>query len=289
MEKIAVLDIGSNSVRLLLADGEREEQLLETTRLGQGVDKRRLEEAAVARTVEAIERFCARARQWGAVRIVAFATSAVRDAENRDVLLDALLARCGLRVEVVPGEKEAQLAYLGAAEGRRALVLDIGGASTELVAGEGKVERAASLQVGAVRLLNRFGQDRAAATAFLDELFAAWRDEFDGFAGALCLGVGGTITTLAAMEQRLAAYDPRRVHGYVLTRAAVRAWVDEMWDLPAQARVFPGLTRQRADIIAHGALILERFQGAFGQNAVCASVGDNLRGYWLFAQGAVHV
>ena len=158
---VAVIDIGSNSVRLLLLCGGRARQEMETTRLGAGTAQRRLQPESMARTVEAVARFCAQARAAGAERVLAFATSAVRDAVNREELLRALRARCGLEVDVLSGAEEANLAYLGAAEGRRALVLDIGGGSTELVYGAGAVQRAVSLQAGAVRLKERFMQDRA--------------------------------------------------------------------------------------------------------------------------------
>ena len=166
MRDAAVIDMGSNSVRLLLVQSGRTEQFLETTRLGKGVEARRLQKEPMERTVQAVERFCALARSRGIERIHAFATSAVRDAENRGELLALLRERCGLAVDVLSGEEEADLAYLGAADGARALVLDIGGGSTELVFGEGTVRQAVSLQAGAVRLRERFGQDRAGAQAF---------------------------------------------------------------------------------------------------------------------------
>ena len=187
-------------------------------------------------------------------------------------------------MDVLSGEEEADLAYLGAADGARALVLDIGGGSTELVFGEGAVRQAVSLQVGAVRLRERFGQDRDGAQAFLDERFAAQRAAFAGAQGAPLLGIGGTITTLAAMEQRLDVYCEEKINGFVLRAQDVRAWVDRLWDLPAPARAFPGLEPSRADIIAHGALILDRALAAFARGQVRASTADNLLGYLRLAQ-----
>ena len=265
MRDAAVIDMGSNSVRLLLVQAGRTEQFLETTRLGKGVEARRLQKEPMERTVQAVERFCALARGRGIGRVYAFATSAVRDAENRGELLALLRERCGLAVDVLSGEEEADLAYLGAADGARALVLDIGGGSTELVFGEGTVRQAVSLQAGAVRLRERFGQDRDGAQAFLDERFAAQRAAFAGAQGAPLLGIGGTITTLAAMEQRLDVYCEEKIDGFVLRAQDVRAWVDRLWDLPAPARAFPGLEPSRADIIAHGALILDRALAAFAR------------------------
>ena len=279
MAKYAVLDIGSNSVRMLLHLDGRETLELETTRLGQGVADRLLQAQPVARTIEAIGRFCGEARAAGAEKICAFATSAVRDARNREALLEPVKRLCGVEIDVIPGQIEAELAYMGAAQGRRACVIDIGGASTELVAGEGSVRKAVSLQVGAVRLKERCGQDRAAAEAFLTELFSAQKVGFSAWADAPFLGIGGTLTTLAAMQQGLKIYDEKRVHGYALTHETVLDWVDKLWDLPVEQRVFPGLKPTRADIIAHGALIAERFMAAFGRAQIVVSTGDNLHGY----------
>lgn len=279
MENRAVIDIGSNSVRLLVVTEKGQRQWLETTRLGEGVDQRRLRPEPVRRTVEAIVRFCALARENGAQSICAFATSAVRDAVNPQELLEPVRRICGLDIDVLPGSVEAELAYLGAAQGARACVLDIGGASTEIVAGEGKVHRTVSLQVGAVRLRSRFEQDRAGATAFLDAAFAEQRAAFADFSDAPVWGIGGTVTTLAAMEQQMAVYDPARIQGYFVSRKSAANWVDRLWDLPAQQRICPGLQPARADIIAHGALILARFLTVFEREGVYASTGDNLMGY----------
>lgn len=279
MAKYAVIDIGSNSVRMLLHLDGRETQQLETTRLGQGVADRLLQPQPVARTISAIERFCGEARASGAETIYAFATSAVRDARNREALLEPVKRLCGVEIDVIPGQIEAELAYMGAAEGRRACVIDIGGASTELVAGEGAVRRAVSLQVGAVRLKERCGQDRAAAEALLTELFEAQKAGFSAWNDAPFWGIGGTLTTLAAMQQELKIYDEKMVHGYALTHETVRNWVDKLWELPAEQRVFPGLKPTRADIIAHGALIAERFLAAFERAQIVVSTGDNLHGY----------
>lgn len=279
MAKYAVLDIGSNSVRLLLHLDGQERLELETTRLGQGVADRMLQPQPVARTIAAIERFCGEARAAGVEEIHAFATSAVRDARNREALLEPIKRLCGVEIDVIPGQIEAELAYMGAAEGRRACVIDIGGASTELVAGDGNVRRAVSLQVGAVRLKERCGKDRTAAEAFLTELFSAQKSGFSAWEDAPFLGIGGTLTTLAAMQQGLKIYDEKRVHGYVLTHETVLNWVDKLWDLPVEQRVFPGLKPTRADIIAHGALIAEQFMAAFHRAQIVVSTGDNLHGY----------
>lgn len=282
MRNLAVIDIGSNSVRLLLRADGAEKQMLETTRLGQGVAERMLQPEPVRRTVEAIGMFCRLARETGAEQVFAFATSAVRDAHNPEALLDPVWEKYGVKIDILPGEVEAQLAYLGAAGGKRACVVDIGGASTELVAGDREVQRAVSLQIGAVRLKDRFGLDRKTAEKELDALFTDQRSVFEIWQDAPFLGIGGTVTTLAAMEQRMAVYDPQRINGFDLTRERVSAWVDELWPLPAERRVYPGLQPQRADIIAHGALILERCLTVLDRPKVCVCTGDNLKGYLAY-------
>ena len=279
MQNTAVIDIGSNSVRLMLCVEGKESQQLETTRLGQGVAERMLQKEPIRRTVDAICRFYAMAKEAGCETVYAFATSAVRDALNREELLVPVRISTGLEIDVIPGEVEAQLAYMGAAQGRRACVIDIGGASTELVAGDGKVEKAVSLQVGAVRLKDRCGQDRAAAEAFLEEMYTAQKDAFAAYRDAPFLGIGGTVTTLAAMQCGMTVYEESRIHGYVLRHDEMRAWVDKLWDMPVEERVFPGLKITRRDIIAHGLLILERFMTVFEREEVVVSTGDNLHGY----------
>lgn len=279
MDRIAVIDIGSNSVRLMLCANGKEEQYLQTTRLGQGVAERKLQTEPLLRTVKAIEVFAEMAREAGCETIYAFATSAVRDAKNREVLLSLVRESCGLQIDVIAGEVEAQLAYMGAAQGKRACVIDIGGASTELVSGDGVVEKAVSLQVGAVRLKDRCGQDRAAAEAFLQELYAPQKEAFSAYEDAPFLGIGGTVTTLAAMQRKMTEYDAAKINSEVLTQEQIRAWVDLLWDMPVEKRVFPGLKPTRADIIAHGALILERFMAVFGRDSIVVSTGDNLHGY----------
>ena len=189
MRNLAVIDIGSNSVRLLLRADGAEKQMLETTRLGQGVAERMLQPESVRRTVEAIGMFCRLAKETGAEQVFAFATSAVRDARNPEALLDPVWEKYGVKIDILPGEVEAQLAYLGAAGGKRACVVDIGGASTELVAGDREVQRAVSLQIGAVRLKDRFGLDRKTAEKELDALFTDQWSVFEIWQDAPFLGI----------------------------------------------------------------------------------------------------
>ena len=278
-ERAAVIDIGSNSVRMLLKLGQERRQMLVTTRLGQGVDGRMLQSEPVRRTIAAIGQFVETARQNGVEEIYAFATSAVRDAQNREKLTEPVKLLYGIEIDVLPGEKEAELAYLGAAGGEFAGVMDIGGASTELVAGSGSVEKAVSLQTGAVRLREAFGVDRAAAQKHLRALFLPQRETFAAYESAPFFGIGGTITTLSAMEQGIEKYDEKRVDRFALDYACVEKWADKLWDTPVEQRIFPGLSEPRREIIAHGVTILQVFMECFARDRIIVSTGDNLSGY----------
>ncbi len=279
MRDLAVLDIGSNSVRLMLQKDGKQKVYKETTRLGQGSDDRLLQSEPILRTMLALAQFKQMARDHGITEIYAFATSAVRDALNKDALLSPVKENLGIEIDVLPGEVEAELAYLGAAKGQRAMVIDIGGGSTELVAGDKKVLDCISLRAGAVRLKDEFPEDRQGAKAHLLSIFAEQRPRFDAFSSVPLFGIGGTITTLAAMEKEITKYSDDLVDGVELSLDAVRIWADRLWALPPEQRDFPGLGKKRRDIIAHGAEVLLCALEALGRNALIVSGGDNLNGY----------
>jgi exopolyphosphatase/guanosine-5'-triphosphate,3'-diphosphate pyrophosphatase len=266
----AAIDIGTNSVRLLVADvvGNRVAPVsrsMEITRLGEKTDASGvLSETAIARTAAAVRSFRARARAAGASRISAIGTSAVRDASNRSALFEAVAP---LAVRVLTGDEEAEMGYRGVRAGARAhagplLVVDIGGGSTELVLGDGDdVLSRASLRAGAVRMTERFlhgdpppDVDAESLAREVSLLLTAARHRFHGAPAAI--GVGGTMTTLAAIDQSLEPYDPERVHGYRLTRAKIASIARGLCAMPlALRRRLPGLQPARADIICAGALI----------------------------------
>ncbi|MDI3522187.1 MAG: exopolyphosphatase / guanosine-5-triphosphate,3-diphosphate pyrophosphatase [Bacillota bacterium] len=272
--RLAAIDIGTNSTRLLLAETAgsglkviREE--LATTRLGEGIGSSNvLKRPAQARTAAAVARFLEAARAEGAVRVRLFATSATREAANRAEFLARVKALTGLCPEVLSGADEARLSYLGAARALGltglVLVLDVGGGSTELIWGEGeKLHAVESLKVGAVRLTEaylRSDPPTPAQLAALEQqvhaalapLAARWR----GRTGQ-AVAVGGTATTLAAMTQALTVYDPRKVHGFYLTAAQVESLAVKLARLTVkERRKLPGLPPGRADIIVAGAAIL---------------------------------
>ena len=299
-ELIAVVDLGTNSTRLLVArvgrDGtvEEVERRTDVTRLGEGVD------AAGRLSEEAIERVHARLTAYREItdrhrtkRPVAVATSAVRDAENGPDFSASVTQRHGFDVRVICGDEEARLTFLGATSGRSrsegaVLVFDIGGGSTEYVVGApGEAPSFhVSTRLGSVRQTERHirsdppsAEEMAAladatAAVIADGVAEKVRDSVD--AG---IAVAGTATSLAAIDQRLDPYDPARVHGYELSLAGVERMLAMLAAMPvAKRREVPGLLADRAPTIVAGAVILVESMRAFGLGSVEVSEADILHG-----------
>ena len=272
--RVAAVDLGTNSIRLLVG-APRDGDILELardmviTRLGQGVDRTgRLEASALDRTTAVLERYVRRARALGAGRIRVGATSAVRDADDRRLLERAVHRTAGVEPEVLSGKEEAGLSFLGATAdmgaGRSRIVFDIGGGSTELVAGTEVAEAATSVDVGSVRITERVGPSDPPTTAELEAMRQLARDALAPAAadvppseGATLIGVAGTTTTVQALALGLDRYDPEAIHGTTLHRddadkvlgRLARMTVDERRALPVMA---PG----REDVIVAGTVIL---------------------------------
>ena len=277
-ECAAAVDIGSNSVRLLVIAGGRNEKYVETTRLASGLAEAGLLQAdAVERTAQAAARFAAQAKiACGGVFL--FATEAVRRAANRDLLLDRIYELCGERVTVLSGEEEAVCGFLGTADGvERVSVLDIGGASAELVTGQTAIEGSVSLPVGTVRLFDTCGRDRARIDETLFDLLAGY--ESVPRAQKL-LAIGGTATCLASVLAGLRRYERAKVHGFVIGREARGGLCDRLFSLSVEEiRALPGMDPRRADVIAGGAELLLRFLERFGYGSAQVSETDNLEGF----------
>jgi exopolyphosphatase/guanosine-5'-triphosphate,3'-diphosphate pyrophosphatase len=291
--RLAAVDLGTNTVRLLVVEvppGGAWRALLETqriTRLGEGLGgSGRLGEAAMRRTLATVAEFCRRAAETGAREVLIVATSAVREAENRAEFVERVRRATGHPVRVVPGGEEARLALLGALQGLPRLggsvvLLDIGGGSTEvIVAEEGRLRSAVSLPLGVVPLAERYvdagpvAPGRAAALA--EEVAATlgrWLAGLEAEAGHRPLvGTAGTVTTLAALDQALPAYDPGRVHGYVLPRPRIEALLERLRALPLAARAaLPCLEPGRADLIVPGAVICVALMQRLGATSLTVS------------------
>jgi exopolyphosphatase/guanosine-5'-triphosphate,3'-diphosphate pyrophosphatase len=289
--------MGTNSTRLLVADVKgglvRElERRSTVTRLGRGVD------TSAQLSSEAIEEVCAAVSDYisiyedlGVERVTAIATSAVRDAENSAMFLAELRERFALNADILDGAREAQLTYLGATAARapsdRTLVVDIGGGSTELVVGDGaELSFYDSLQVGTVRHTERHVSGDPPTQAELESLAndvqALIDESLEGAALAsarIGIGVAGTPTSLAAIEQHLDPYDPERVHGYVLSLESVQRMFSELAAMPLTERLkVPGLHPGRAPTIVAGVVILIQVMRAFGLSEIEASEHDILWG-----------
>jgi exopolyphosphatase/guanosine-5'-triphosphate,3'-diphosphate pyrophosphatase len=292
--RVAAIDQGTNTTRLLVADvddGELEEvtKHVEITRLGEGVDtRRRLLPVALARVRNVLTDYRREAEQLGAERILLVATSAVRDAENGEAFLGEIEWSYGFVTRLLTGDEEAELTFRGAADERigSTLVVDPGGGSTEFVLGEaGEIHSRQSVDVGSVRLTERFlhsdppsdGELAAAADGARSVLPPA--PEADH-----AVGVAGTITTLAALDMGLAEPEGLGTHGHRLTLSAVRAQRERLASLTLDERSrLPGLHPKRAPVIVAGAVIVEQVLEGFELDALEVSERDILHGAALEA------
>ena len=298
--RVAAVDLGTNSTRLLVADvggGTLEEvaRVTKITRLGEGVDERkRLLPVPIARVRNVLTDFRREAEHLGAERTLAVATSAVRDAENGEAFLGEIEWSYGFKTRLLTGDQEAQLTFRGVSLGRDVaadtLVIDIGGGSTELVVGGPDGLRFHdSLDLGCVRLTERFlhsdpptGEELGACAEAVRALLAQ-RVPGD-VRPETAIGVAGTITSLAALDLRLAEYDAEQVHGHRLSREGVHAQLDRLASVPlAERREIPALDPDRAPVIVAGAVILREALEHFGLEGLEVSEHDILDGAALEA------
>ena len=288
----AAVDCGTNSVRLLVCRAEagalvEVDRRLHLTRLGQGVDATgSFHPEALRRTLEAMADFGAQLDRLGVRHRRVVATSAARDAANSAAFFEGVRARLGTDAEIIPGEEEARLSYLGAVGALPALpqptlVMDIGGGSTELVlGGAAGPATTVSLDIGSVRLRERHlhgdppsAAEIAAATAHVDALLDGCGIEFA--AVATWVGVGGTATSLSALAQGLATYDRSKVHGSVVQPDVLRNLARRLLAMPvAEVAELATMVPGRADVICAGAL-------------VCAGVGRRVAGPLLVSEADI--
>jgi len=301
-ERVAVIDQGTSSIRLLVMEpgAEAPTELardMVITRLGRDVDRTgRLDPAALARTVKVLARFCRRARALGAQRIRVGATAAVRDASNRDELVAAVRAHAGSELEVLSGEREAKLSFLGATRGLDPadgpfLAVDIGGGSTEFVLGRepGVVEHAISTQMGSVRMTERFVANdpptrdelravELAVEAFLDDVEV----EVPVREAGLLVAVAGTATTTQACSLGLVRHDPDLVHRSWLSLADAERALERFAAMTNEERAaIPVMPPGRGDVITAGAVILVTLMRRFGSDRALISETDVLDGLAL--------
>jgi exopolyphosphatase / guanosine-5'-triphosphate,3'-diphosphate pyrophosphatase len=278
--RVAAVDLGTNSTRLLVADvnGELTEVVrrLVITRLGEGVDERRkLLPLPIARVRNVLSEYRRELESLGAERTLAIATSAVRDAENGEAFLGEIEWSYGFATRLLSGDEEAELTLRGIGSvDAGTLVVDIGGGSTELqVTG---TELRTSLDIGCVRLTERFGEDVSAIRAHVRGLLPELEAEH-------AIGVAGTVTTIAALDLGLEAYDPERVHGHSISNESVHAQTGRLASLTLDERTAVGVEPGRAGVIVAGAAILTEIVDRYRLNAIRASERDILHGAALAA------
>ena len=301
MTRVAAVDVGTNSTRLLVAEpGESGsplapvERQMRITRLGAGVDANgHLDDVALERTLDCIQDYAERWTQLGAARVRITATSAVRDAIDRDRFFVGVRERAGVDAEVLSGEEEARTAFLGAVssvEGRPPyVVLDIGGGSTEFIRGRSEPDAMTSRQLGCVRLTERCLRSDPPTASEIQEAYALIDVELDEVerlvhprSASTLVGVAGTVTTLGALHLGLDRYDSEKIHGTHVS-------VDDIADLTARLAAMTVAERAalgamaagREDVIVAGALILARVLDRFAFGEVLVSEADVLDGIAL--------
>jgi exopolyphosphatase/guanosine-5'-triphosphate,3'-diphosphate pyrophosphatase len=295
--RVAAIDCGTNSIRLLIADIDGDNfreitRLMEVVRLGQGVDKTgEFHPDAIARTLAAVDTYAAEIAKRGVEKIRFCATSATRDAKNRDLFIDGVKERLGIEPEVIAGEVEAELSFQGATKDFDKsqgpfLVIDIGGGSTEFVFGTDSVEQARSMNIGCVRMAERhFTGDQpdpgqiASAVADIDDAIAQAAKSVPITQAKTVIMVAGTATTIAAAALNLSEYDRYAIHlaRIPATRASEisqQLLRETREERAAHGYMHPG----RVDVIGAGSLVLSRIMLASGATEFVASESDILDG-----------
>jgi exopolyphosphatase/guanosine-5'-triphosphate,3'-diphosphate pyrophosphatase len=303
MTRVAAIDCGTNSIRLLIAEPDGTgglkdlERRLEVVRLGQGVDATGVfHPDALRRTFAAVDEFAEliKKAEVSFENVHFVATSATRDVKNREALFVGIKERLGVLPDVISGETEARLSFNGALsrvtpEGEPVLVMDIGGGSTELITGSaaGDLHSAISLDVGSVRVTERFLKenpvadvDLARAAAYVDGLLAGSGVDFGSI--GTWIGVAGTVTTLAGVYLGLEHYDRERVHGAVIPLPSVEELLHRLAAMTVdEIRALPSMHPGRADVITGGALVEARIAARLNVEDLIVSESDILDGIAL--------
>ncbi|MCL2723222.1 MAG: Ppx/GppA family phosphatase [Polyangiaceae bacterium] len=293
MSRVATIDIGTNTVLLLVAERNAAGELVAVeeratiTRLGEGVDKTRmLAPAAIARTNACLDEYAEIVARAGVTRVAVVGTSAMRDAEGGGAVGDHVVAKFGVPARTISGDEEARLTFAGALSGLprgarngNAIVFDIGGGSTEVVFGDGvtgTISFAQSYDVGSVRLTERRVRSDPPTAEDCDAVSRDARNAFEAVPSCATtqapIGIAGTMTTLAAVALGMGSYDGSRVHGARLSVATLERVVSRLASTPLdQRKKIPGLQPKRADVIVAGGLIALAFLMRIGTREVVIS------------------
>ena len=252
---------------------------LETTQLGEGIaNSPVLLESAMQRTAQAVANFAARAKNEGAEEVYAFATAAVRSATNGAEFVRKVKALCGVEIEVLSGNEEAEIGIKGALGERDGGIIDIGGASTEIIVRKkGKTLYEKSVDIGVVRLKDRCGRDLSSLQSAAKE---AVKEYGEVPKGATMYAIGGTATTIAAVLLDLKEYDGAKVSGLKLNQAQIQGLISRLVNTTVdELAMHPCVPRKRAEVLLGGVVWLLEIMQAFGFEEVVVSDSDNLEGY----------
>jgi exopolyphosphatase/guanosine-5'-triphosphate,3'-diphosphate pyrophosphatase len=288
--KLAALDVGTNTVLMLVVESQGDgkfKPILERsriTRLGKAVDRTgKLDKETSRLTLDTIAEFAEAARAAGAEKIIAAATSALRDAGDGGDFIQRVKEKANVDLKVIPGSEEAELSRLAVkrslnlSSDLRLLIADIGGGSTELIRSEpGRDLASVSLQIGSVRLTERIIQHDPPSKEEIEKLTAAIDEQLEklgwSFRPDVLVGIAGTVTTITAVALGMRDYDASRVQGHVLLRDEVSAIVKRFGEVTlAERKKIPGVLEARADVIFAGSLILERVMKRFNVGHVIVS------------------
>lgn len=278
--KYAVIDIGSNSVRLMMSNGLTTFlKHVKITKLAGGIKDGILDSDAIKRTVDAVSFFVEKAKNENVDKTLIYATAAVRLAKNRQVFIDKIKDTCGICVDVISGDMEAYLGALGALNGTDGGIIDVGGASSEISVFINKsINYSKSLNIGAVTITDRCGQDKESALKFSNEII----EQYGKVPTCKFYAIGGTATTVSALLQELEPYDSAKVHNSFISKTDLTLLIEKLYSLSIEERKkLKGLQPDRAEVIAGGCAILLNIFNHLNLDEIIVSESDNLEGYLL--------
>ncbi|MEG2002448.1 MAG: hypothetical protein RR107_05085 [Clostridia bacterium] len=278
----AIIDVGSNSVRLMiLVDGKPIYEETKTTRLGRQLTvDGRLGEEEFSKSIDVIDMFCKRARLTRAFQIYIFGTAAVRGASNGRAFAFSVYARTGERLQILSGIEEAKIGFVGAVDDLSpSIVLDIGGASCEIAVGTGGVVTSSqSLDIGAVKIFSKCADDKDAVGKYIDEMLCDIRPIGETLSA---YAIGGTSTSIAMLLSGGEKYDKEITHGFVICRDELKELTDKLFEMGQDGRNnLTAIKAERREIIAGGAMLLLKILEKLEINSIKASENDNLIGYY---------
>ena len=288
----AVIDIGTNSTRLFVADEKLNpiKKMLSTTRLGEGIlHSPYMLETAMERTSDKVKDFVEIAKSLNAKKIFIYATAVVREAENKDVFAKMIFDKTGINLDIIPGFMEGEIAFLGASQGfESAAVIDIGGGSTEVVTNENNLLKALSLKTGGVRLKEQFQTPSGVVDIkpikefLLKNYVPLYKDSTDILNAKTLIGVSGTPTTIASLFLGLKTYEPEVFQDKVLLKEDFDKTLNYLASLTTEERKeYSGDFKDRADIIVFGGCILSAFMEYYNFDKLVISDKDSLEGYLI--------